>query len=437
VCEPAKRIFERRRVKASLPGNMNERRPLSWHARHAARAFPIASALAFAVATVMQGGCSGGKGCDSAKCASGNACIDDGSGSGETCHRICTNQSECPDGYYCNDGQLGSQGKNWCAANTNYPPKKPGQWQAPCSASAGEGNNPACDSADFFACYGTSPTDTACQTAMSGCSFCTEFGCEEDSDCPGGWWCSTQNVGPNVTSAVETFGKSQTRTLCLPRWYCAPCKTDHDCALAADGSTQQHCVPDSNGNGFCAPQCQSDSNCTEDATCVPQWPICAPASGNSPAGAACQSDDDCPPTATAFQHCDAGRCTPECGGNASCPAGETCENLSVCVPRAGLCVGDGGFCSPCRSDADCTNGYCVSALPYSTERFCTVNATVADCDTSMMDPQGCPMPTSTDNWKAVGCTQLTPKLPDQCVAFVTLGTSSSMQYVPGCWTASR
>jgi len=369
---------------------------------------------------ICASGCASKAECETSRCAAGNACIDDGTGSGSTCHKVCTGQADCPYGYYCNDGQLGSEGQDWCVPNTNYPPQASGQWMTPCPTSGGE-KNAACDWNDFFACYGTGPTDAA--------SFCTEFGCGEDSDCKGGWWCSTQNVGPNVTTANATFGK--TRTLCLPRWYCAPCQTDHDCSAAEDG-TLQHCVPDAKGNNYCTPECTGNSDCAPDATCVRQWPVCTP---NAPAAQACASDDDCPSTSVAYQHCNGGKCTPECGSGAPCGAGQTCGFLDVCVPRAGECVGSGGFCSPCRSDVDCTDGFCLSAEPFSTERFCSAKATVASCDTSAADPPGCPAPTAADNWKEVVCTE-TPA--DQCVALVTLGANTAeAQDVPGCWTINR
>ena len=394
---------------------MNPGLPQSW------RRLGLAAVLTFMGALAGAGGCSKAE-CESSKCAAGNACLDDGSGSGETCHKVCTSQNDCPFGYYCNDGQLGSQGKNWCVENTNYPPEAAHQWNSSCPASGGE-ENASCDWADSFACYGNAPTD-----AMS---FCTEYGCSQDSDCKGGWWCSTQNVGPNVVSADPTFGK--TRTLCLKRLYCAPCQTDHDCYSDAD-TTQQHCVADTNGSGYCTPQCTGDANCALDATCVAQWPVCIPAKGD-----ACVSDDDCPPVGGAYQHCDSGMCTPECGSSADCTPGQTCQNLNVCVPRAGVCVGDGGFCSPCRSDADCKNGFCLSGAPFSTERFCSAASTAAQCDSSVMDPPGCPVPKASDNWKLVECPDTTDKtLADQCVALVTFGAkTSAAQNVGGCWTPNR
>lgn len=383
---------------------------------HSLRRLGFAAALAFLGTLVGASGCSSE--CESSKCATGNACIDDGSGSGETCHKTCTSQVECPFGWYCNDGQLTSQHKNWCVKNTNFPPEGPMQWGTMCSPAGGEGANKDCDWNDYFACYGTNPTD-----AMA---FCTEYGCTEDSDCKGGWWCSTQNVGPNVVSADATFGK--TRKLCLPRRYCAPCETDHDCA---QDLTPQHCAPDTQGKGYCAPQCSGDAACAPDAACVVPWNVCAPASGPN-----CKSDDDCPSAAGTFQHCDSGKCTLECAGAKDCSgAGQSClpSSVKVCKPRAGVCVGDGAFCSPCRSDVDCTDGFCVSGAPFSTERFCTAQSNVAMCDSTVMNPPGCPAPTA--NAKAVQCTTAPV---DQCIALVTLGAKTGQgQFVPGCWTPNR
>src|SRR4029077_14284264 len=130
--------------------------------------------------------------------------------------------------------------------------------------------------------------------------------------------------------------------------------------------------------------------------------VCPPSNGTpqhcSAAGACvtqeCTSDDDCPPTETTFQHCNGGACTPECSGDSDCNAAvgdESCvAPLRVCVPRAGACVGDGGFCSPCRSDGDCTNGFCLSAA-YSTERFCSQAMARGTACSSMGPPTGsCP-----------------------------------------------
>jgi hypothetical protein len=405
--------------------------------------------------------------CENSQCAPGNTCIDDHSGTGSICHRICTRQDDCPSGWYCNDGTPLS----WCALSTTKVSPAAGQFGTPCAPSDGEANNKACDAVDGLSCYGTSRADAN--------AFCTLFGCAMDTDCPGGWWCEVVDVAPNVTTTVRSFGP--TRTACLPRQYCATCQADHDCSPSADG-TEQHCAPDANGKGFCAPECASNAACPLDATCVGAFDVCTPtacmADSNcpllgataerclagsckvacttdascppinggpahcGPAGSceapACASDDDCPPTAGTFQHCLAGTCTPECGGPSDCRADQKCGLLSVCHPRAGVCLGDGGFCSPCRSDADCQDGYCLSA-PNSTERFCSQTAQ-GSCAGDAATTGTCPARPNGAKYMGVACTTEADSFApaNQCVGYVVLGTSTGAQEeTPGCYTINR
>jgi hypothetical protein len=393
---------------------------------------PSLLALIAALSLVLAGltGCAKGE-CDPSRCAPGNQCIDDGTGSGASCRKVCKKQGDCPANYYCNDGLASGGTTSWCVPSTYAYEAGVGQWGASCQPGAGEGANPGCNWDQGFACYGQSPTD--------GMAFCTQFACAADGECPGGWWCSTQNVGPNVTSASATYGK--TRSVCLPRTYCAPCKKDLDC-YAPPGTPAAHCVPDAKGAGFCSTACSGDANCALDATCRPPWAVCTPATGP-----ACASDDDCPPANGTYQHCVGGACTPECGGAGDCAAKQACTTaLSVCMPRAGVCVGDGTFCSPCRSDLDCTPaatalgapqpaGYCLSSAPYSSERFCSAKATADACDAQAPVPAGCPVTQSSQNWKAVACTT---DPPNQCIGVVSFGSSAGSPVgIPGCWTVNR
>lgn len=403
----------------------------------------VAAAVALLVGQPL--GCSSDSGgstsCVSSRCPPGNECVDDGSGKGAVCHQVCTGSSQCPYNSFCNDAQP----KSWCVPTSFPVPQRPsGQWGTTCVPSAGETNNPSCDAADMFWCYGTSPTDAS--------AFCTVFGCTADTDCAGGFWCATVNLAPNIKTDTPSFGP--TRSVCLPRTYCSPCKLDHDCPAAADG-TQQHCATDAQGNGYCTTQCSSNANCALDATCKNWQSLCTPAQG-----ASCQSDEDCPPLAGVAQHCDGGHCTPECGGDGDClasvlgsgsgsastapdashgPASPLangkCQWRGLCTPRAGVCVGNGGFCSPCRSDVDCTNGYCISAAPYSTERFCSAKSTRVPCDTMNANPVGCPAYKTSDPWTANACVTMPA---NQCEGFVVLGKASGQpQALPGCWTANR
>jgi hypothetical protein len=400
--------------------------PTAFRQRAVAGAPAFLLAVAVILALAAPSGCSSGSasaGCDAARCASGNECIDDGSGSGPACHKVCTSSADCPFNWSCND----NPSKSWCVLSSYAVPELPtGQWGTACRPGDGEQGNKACDLADQFACYGINPTDAN--------AFCTIFGCSFDTDCPGGWWCATVNAAPNVRTNKPSFGP--TRTACLPRAYCAPCRMDHDCPPASDG-TQQHCVKEAQGDSHCAPQCGSDANCALDAKCANWQSLCTPAQGPS-----CRSDDDCPLAGGITQHCDSGRCSPECGGDGDCAsvgdagaAPATCTWRRVCAPRAGVCLGGGGFCAPCRSDKDCMNGYCLSGMPYSTERFCSLKSTTLPCDTTTLDPPGCPRSTSGDNWLHSGCTS-TP--PSQCEGLVTFGTATGQAAgVPGCWTVNR
>jgi hypothetical protein len=425
----AKRIFGAVAVKAARPKGALPERALPPLMKSP---WVLLAALLGGVAVALAGSlaCTKSAECDPSHCAAGNQCIDDGSGSGSSCHKVCKTQADCPANWHCNDGLPSGGATSWCVENSlTYPPGT-GQWGATCAAAQGEGANPACNWSQGFACYGTSPTDAK--------SFCTQFACQSDGECPGGWWCSTQNVGPNVTSAAPTYGK--TRTICLPRTYCAPCKKDLDCYAPA-GSPPAHCVPDASGASFCTTACTDDSTCAFDATCRAAWKVCTPAPAK---GSSCQTDDECPPAGGVYQHCVGGACSPECSSAGDCAQGQTCARMTACIPRAGVCVGDGTFCSPCRSDDDCIPkaamgapqppGYCL-ATPYSTERFCSAKSTVDGCDAQATDPPGCPPPQGSDNWKAVACIQSPP---DQCVGVVSFGSATGSPVgLPGCWTVNR
>jgi hypothetical protein len=416
---------------------------------------PFSVLLAITIGIALVTGCSSsksgasGSGCDSSRCSPGNQCIDDGSGSGPACHLVCTQQSQCPAGYYCNDGAPG-QPSNWCvpatlaAADGSPFTQGGGQFGTPCLPTGGEGNNGACDVADGFVCYGQSPTDAE--------AYCTVYGCQADSDCPGSWWCETVDVAPNVDTVKRSFG--QTHTVCRPRQYCATCALDHDCPLlktspSATGGTQQHCVADQQGGTFCSPQCSSNADCPLDAQCVTSFPVCLPAQGTP-----CESDEDCPAANSTYQHCYAGSCTPECASAADCTgSSQRCGSLGACQPRAGVCVGNGGFCDPCRSDADCAQGggVCLDAI-YSTERYCSVptrgacpSATQQGVTINLPGQGMCPAPpagapASSKTRGGVGCTfsSTTFAPPNQCIAFTSISDGNGGENpVPGCWTANR
>jgi hypothetical protein len=103
-----------------------------------------------------------------------------------------------------------------------------------------------------------------------------------------------------------------------------------------------------------------------------------------------------------------------------------------------VCVGNGGFCSPCRSDADCQDGYCLSA-PNSTERFCSQTAQ-GSCSLDAAPTGLCPTRPTGAPYMGVACTTETDSfsLANQCIGYVTLGTSTGdQQETPGCYTINR
>ena len=358
-----------------------------------------ALALSFGLALSLASGCSSkATGCENSQCATGNECIDNGKDI--SCRLVCAiaadgtgGQSTCPFNYHCVDGK-----KPYCVPDqTAY--RKPGNgglWGAPCSPTGGFDNNPACDTDQNFWCYGQAPSDAA--------AFCTQFDCATDADCRGGWYCSTINKAPNVLQAGRVVG--DTRTVCLPRTYCAPCKSDVDC-LTTNG-TREHCISDAGGAKYCAPECSGDTQCNQEASCK-----------------------------------DIGE------------AGTT-----VCTPNAGACIGDGSFCSPCRSDADCTGGGACVSSSYSTEHFCTTPsdggctyvtgaaanscALKAKCPTNAISggKTSCTFAGKQNTCTAVdsqgnsvaGGANTWPNIPNNfCFGEVKLDTN----YVPGCWTKAR
>ena len=225
-----------------------------------------------------------GPGCQNSDCSGGNVCIDDGSGKGASCHLACTTQAQCPFGYYCNDADPVS----WCVAATVSLTQTKGQWGTSCNPTGGAGNNPDCDTKDRFQCYAQSPMDTT--------AFCTFIGCRGDTDCPGGWWCARVDAAPNDSTDQRSFG--MTRNVCMPRTYCAPCETDHDCNVATTtpgtaNAAPQYCVKDAHGAGLCTTSCSTDANCNLDAACK-QFKQCEDKT--------CAKDSDCPAYSTGMGH---------------------------------------------------------------------------------------------------------------------------------------
>jgi hypothetical protein len=324
--------------------------------------------------------------CDDTKCLPGNKCL--ALGDEVKCRKTCSSNidpaASCPYNYTC----VSSDTEPFCVADTNALTKGDKQWGASCSPTGGIDNNPDCDTAQGFFCYGTSPTDAS--------AYCTRYTCTTDRDCAATYYCGSANVSPNVKTTKRSLGDTQ--KVCLKRTYCTPCTADLDCPNSPEGKPQ-HCVADHStpAKTYCTPECGTNDNCNEEAKCVGY----TTASGQA---------------------------------------------TKVCVPRAGVCVGDGSVCAPCLSDDDCLKdgeakgtGLCIHGQYYSTERSCAKKANnpcAADGSTPSTD---CPAEfagTQTQMRCLGGIDSFTPYVPpNYCHGLVKFGASGGADIA--CFTPAR
>ncbi len=293
-------------------------------------------------------------------------------GAENKCRLLCASHNDCPTNYKCEAGA-----KSYCVADTlQITAKSTGQWGHACNPQNGV-DNPDCDGAQGFKCLAKSSTD--------GSAYCTRYDCSKNTDCKAGWYCGAVRSSPNAgTSAIENSWGTDT-PVCLPQDFCAPCATDLDCSQKSGAS---YCVAGSDGVNFCATSCTRDDNCD-------RW-----------------------------ADCKAG------------PAGSTASEKTVCTPRAGVCKGDGTFCTPCRADTDCKagGGVCLQSNTGTNERFCSgVSAT--DC--KVVDKKlvhGCPTPGGQPATFGCQTSKNDPDAPfNACYGLVRFGKDSN-DYTFGCWT---
>lgn len=280
--------------------------------------------------------------------------------------------------YCCNDAPPDPIGPATCAKMFN-PVVTPGpkQWGAACNPTKGVDNNEDCDFAQGFLCKASSPTDAT--------AYCTRYGCTGDRECAGGFTCGTINTAPNAAKTARSY--HTTEKACLRREYGSACTVGtfgdellHDIDCPPIAGRPMHCVGDDLYRGFCTTECANSQNCNYDAKCL------AP------------GDD---------------------------------HVTAVCYPRAGVIVGDGSFCSPCRSDADCgADGACVKG-EYTQERFCA-KPSVKPCTASSVK-----CPTSAKPGVSVGCNVPVANKPkpldNYCYGLYEFSDGNDL----GCWTIPR
>lgn len=313
-------------------------------------------------------------GCDDAKCAAGNKCLD--GADGVKCRKTCTSNEtpdgSCPYGYTC--AKYPDVAETYCQKQTAELTKKDGQWGTPCNPSEGYDRNPKCDTDQSFACFARSPTDAT--------AYCTRFSCTADIDCGPGFYCGDFNAQPNAVRPDRTVGS--TLKACIRRTYCAPCELDLDCPTLAGKA--QFCVTGQDGKGYCTSECAANQECLSDAQCL-----------------------------TGVQD----------------RSGKT---HSACTPRAGSCTGDGTICSPCRSDADCgQDGACVGT-EYSTERFCAKRAPNNDCAQCVKDLPRPAVKVGCYTADPVRGNFVGDVPTGYCFGIYNFDSQTRL---PGCWTPSR
>ncbi len=199
--------------------------------------------------------------------------------------RPCTTHPECGAGAYCKGNTVLGAGS--CVLYTGPSAEGTGQAGALCDSAKGV-NNPDCDGAQGFKCFGVSPTDA---NAM-----CALYDCKADSDCGPGRFCGAVNTTPSADTLVRAPGVVV--KVCQITGYCGSCVTDLDCAPR--GSEAGRCVLDEKNAGYCTYACTKDAECPLDArcarytdgtsACIPYAGVCK---GNGTMCSPCAADSDC------------------------------------------------------------------------------------------------------------------------------------------------
>ena len=200
-------------------------------------------------ACAVEGASAGCATCDPTQCLPKNDCIKgyalkadaiagDTSKEATTCRLKCSVPTDCPFNYHCiaSDSGQGYCAKDRPAGNgadykpttTGVRPQAPRRGAMPCRPDEGLRHEQACDTRRTSGATARRPTDAN--------AFCTQYQCDDDADCPGGWWCGTINDSPERhDDEAQRLGHDDD-DVCLPRAYdlkpgsyCAPCKSDDDC----------------------------------------------------------------------------------------------------------------------------------------------------------------------------------------------------------------
>jgi hypothetical protein len=278
----------------------------------------------------------------SSECAQGAGfqCVD-----GECRVTGCRSHQDCAVLGHCAPGATDAgESVLACVKGTTHPE---GQFGTLCQSGPDE-----CDAAAGYICMSAGPGDIE--------GYCTKTGCQADSDCGIGQYCSTVRTSrppcqdacgftgqPSSATCVPATnigaGKEYScgpltllRNVCLKREFCNECESDTDCL----GLPNQICSADSGGRKIC----------TE---------ICDPVTNSCP------------------------------WGNAASCGDYDGDGVFTCSHRYPTgCVGEGKSCHPCLDDADCPGGLCLKS-DFTQERYCVDLGPSCTCHPCSVD-EDCP-----------------------------------------------
>jgi hypothetical protein len=264
--------------------------------------------------------CSSESQCDAAH---GFSCVD-----GE-CNYECQSHADCVEVGHCASRDVAGQRKNYCVHDDDAPTA--GGLYTSCPDGS--------ECAEATLCIGAGPGDLD--------AYCS-IDCSDDDDCAAGYFCGSITRAPCEDACgfegapsdarcapLDQIGEGQPyqcaisgpeRRVCRQREFCATCSSDADCLA----------VP----NQVCARDASGEKICTR---------LCEPGTRSCPWGNA-----------------------------AECATFDADLGLPTCSHRFGSCHGSGQTCEPCRSNADCPGGACLSSQ-FTGERWCVNFDTKCEC----------------------------------------------------------
>lgn len=272
-------------------------------------------------------------------------------GEGNFCTSLCTDDSECPNGFSCFSTLGQCIPSNFECAACQQTPCEAGQF---CNTSSGECGPPQglCGScsedagcADGRVCRDTGTSANCVQT------------CAQASDCPNGNSCTDGACIPDSGVCDPCAGTCAGGTpYCVAdEGRCAECGPTSPCAQGLRCDLMTYTCTDALPNGMCVVdtdcqggvcfsgecvECFQDSDCPARNICDPNTLTCQ---YSACAGVACQRNSTCDPNT--------GRCTPGCTSNTDCVLPDVME----CNPQTGQCYYKDGTCE-LGGDAVCAPG---------------------------------------------------------------------------------